>query len=67
MVRRYRTEGEERYLRGFFAAIEKGRAAADEPSFGERDNPYRSFEHRTNWLLGFRKRRAELTKDQAHD
>lgn len=62
-MRGRRSEGQDRYMRGFFAAIEKGRAAADDPAFTEAHNPYRAFEHRTNWQLGFRERRAEIAKD----
>ena len=63
-MRGRRSEGAERYMRGFFAAVEKGRAAAEDPAFTESHNPYRRFEHHRNWRDGFRERRAEISAHQ---
>jgi ribosome modulation factor len=62
-MRHRRTPGEEAYMEGFFAAIDKGYAAGLDPKFAERDNPYKRFEHKKNWLDGFRKARAQAKQE----
>lgn len=55
-----RTEAQERYMRGIHNALSRGRAAAEDPAFDRRHNPYRQFEHRKSWDEGFIQRRTEL-------
>lgn len=49
----------ERYVIQLQNADSRGFAAAEDPRFTERDNPYFRFEHRESWLAGFRRGRAQ--------
>lgn len=63
-MRGYQTEGMKRWMRGFNNAYDKGVAAADDPAFTERHNPYKMYEHSQQWLTGFRARRAALKPEK---
>lgn len=55
---------EQGYVKGLMNAEAKGFAAASDPAFTERDNPYQRFEHRKSWMEGFRRGRAALREKE---
>lgn len=62
-----RSPAKERYMKGLFNAESKGYAAGLDPAFSQRDNPYKTFEHRTFWQIGFKRARTpSQTGEQAH-